>query len=420
MSTSSFPQGFLWGTATAGHQNEGNNTTSDTWFLENVTPTIFREPSGPACRSWDLWPADLDLVQGMGLNAFRFSIEWARIEPEQGLINEEALAHYGQVIQGCLERGLAPVVTFCHFTAPHWFAARGGWLHEEAADDFAAYCTLITERWGEHFAAAVTLNEPNLELLLTIGGKLPQEALEAKGAMLRAAAEAAGTAIYRTSNVIEDGEMEAFQTAFTKAHKAARAAIKAVRPDLLVGVSIAMADEVALPGGEANRDARRAAVYDHWLEVAKDDDFIGVQNYERILHGPDGEVDAAADLPRNGMGTAVDAASLAGAVRYAHEKSGLPVLVTEHGIATGDDTLREQFIPAALEELAKEVGRGTPVLGYLHWTLLDNFEWIFGYGMQLGLHEVNRETFERTPKPSAAAYAAAVSAYATEVDIIRV
>ncbi|HYP72521.1 MAG TPA: family 1 glycosylhydrolase, partial [Microbacterium sp.] len=215
-----------------------------------------------------------------------------------------------------------------------------------------------------------------------------------------------GSARYFAGNVIPQAAQAEFQLAFTVAHRAAKAAIKARRSDLPVGVSIAISDEYALPGGEAHRDARRARTYDHWLEVARDDDFIGVQNYERTVHGPDGEV--VPDGARNGMGTVIEPASLAGAVRYAHEVSGVPVMVTEHGLQSDDDTQRAQFIPAALELLAAEIAAGVPVLGYFHWTLMDNFEWIFGYGPKLGLFEVDRETFARTAKPSAAAYAHAV------------
>ncbi|MFC7342896.1 family 1 glycosylhydrolase [Saccharopolyspora griseoalba] len=401
-----FPADFLWGVALAGHQNEGDNERSDIWFLERTAPTLFQEPSGPACRGYQRWPEDLDTVAGLGLNAFRFSVEWARVEPERGEVSAEALDHYEQVVDGALERGLAPVVTFNHFAAPHWFSAAGSWLAADAAERFAAQCDRVTARFGDRIAAGVTINEPNLEQLLQAGGKLPAEAETTKREMLAAAARAAGTERYFASNVIPSDAQPDFQAAFTRAHRAAKSAIKARRGDLPVGVSIAMADEVALPGGEQHRDARRAAVYDHWLAVAREDDFIGVQNYERIFHGPDGEV--VPEGPRNGMNSVIDPASLAGAVRYAHRVAGVPVLVTEHGLQTEDDAQRAEFIPAALDLLGDEVGAGTPVLGYLHWTLMDNFEWIFGYGPKLGLLAVDRETFDRTPKPSAKAYAAAV------------
>ncbi|MCX5529813.1 family 1 glycosylhydrolase [Streptomyces sp. NBC_00006] len=403
MTHTNLPDGFLWGVATAGHQNEGDNTASDTWFLEHTTPSLFREPSGPACRGYEQWESDLDLVAGLGLNAFRFSVEWARVEPEQGVVSTEALDHYERKVDGCLERGLAPLVTFNHFTGPHWFAASGSWTGADAPARFAEQCDRVMARFGDRIAYAVTLNEPNLEQLLQTGGKLPAEAEQLKTLMLAAAARTAGTGTYASANVIPADRQGEFQEAFTRAHRAAREAIKARRGDLPVGVSIAIADEVAAPGGEERRDAKRAAVYDHWLREARDDDFIGVQNYERIVHGPDGEV--RGDGERNGMGTAIAPDSLAGAARYAHEVSGVPILVTEHGIQTPEDTQRAAFIPAAIDALATEVQAGTPVLGYCHWTLMDNFEWIFGYGAQLGLHEVDRDTFERRPKPSAKAYA---------------
>lgn len=139
--------------------------------------------------------------------------------------------------------------------------------------------------------------------------------------------------------------------------------------------------------------------------LARDDDFVGVQNYERLVYGPDGLVPPPDGAVVNGMGTAVDPDSLRGAVEYAHEVSGVPVLVSEHGVSTPDDGIRSAFIPPSLEGLAAAIAHGVPVLGYCHWTLMDNFEWIFGYGPKLGLHEVDRETFARTAKPSSRVYA---------------
>ncbi|EWS82638.1 family 1 glycosylhydrolase [Brachybacterium phenoliresistens] len=406
----SFPSDFLWGVATAGHQSEGENTASDIWTLERTRPSLFRERSGPACGSYHRFEEDLDLVAGMGLNAYRFSVEWARIEPHRGEVVVAELDHYEQVVDAALARGLAPIVTLNHFASPHWFAAAGSWLAADAAELFARQCDRVMARLGDRIAAAVTLNEPNLEQLLQAGSKLPPEAEQLKEDMLAAAARDAGTAQYFASNVIPARAQAAFQEGFTRAHRAARDAVKDRRGDLPVGVSIAIADDVALPGGEAHRDARRAAVYDHWLDVAREDDFIGVQNYERFHFDAGGEVSPGADDEVNGMGSVAAAGSLAGAVRYAHQRSGVPVLVTEHGMQTEDDSRRAAFIPDALAELGQEIAAGTPVLGYCHWTLLDNFEWISGYGSKLGLVAVDRASLERSPKPSCAAYAAAVRA----------
>lgn len=412
---SPFPENFLWGVATSGHQTEGDNTTSDTWVLENTTPTIFAEQSGPACQSWERWEEDLDLVAQMGLTAYRFSIEWARVEPVRGEFSGTALDHYEAIVDGCLARGVAPIITLSHFTSPHWFAAGGAWLAADAPELFARYCTAVAERIGDRVHAAVTLNEPNLEQVLVAAGVMPPHVQDLKRQMLEAAAEDAGSRIYRSANVILPEEFEEFQQAFTRAHRAGKAALKAVNPNLPVGVSVAICDEYALPGGEESRDAKRAEVYDYWLHVARHDDFIGVQNYERVVHGPQGPVAPAPDAVVNDMGTVVEPASLAGAATYAHQVTGVPVLVTEHGMATNDDALRAKFIPEALNLLGERIAEGLPVLGYCHWTLLDNFEWVSGYGMKLGLIEVDRSKFTRTPKRSAGVYEEFVRQTVTEL-----
>lgn len=409
MSREPFPADFYWGVATAGHQNEGNNTTSDTWFLEHTTPSVFREPSGSACNSWELWPNDLDLVARLGLNAFRFSVEWARVEPNAGEFAQSALDHYAAVVDGCIERGLAPVVTFNHFTSPHWFASRGGWLNPEAPELFARYCDAVMDRFGDRIAIALTFNEPNLPQLLS-WLDLPDFVTKLERETLDAASAAAGVERYRVANVMLAEDFDAIRHGMTLGHQRATAAIKSRRPELPVGFSLAIVDDVAAPGGEQLRDRKRAEVYEHWLELASHDDFIGVQNYERRFYGPDGLLPPADGALLNQMGSTVVPDSLRGAVEYAYSRARVPILVTENGVSTDDDRIRAGFIEPALVGLAAAMRAGVPVLGYLHWTLMDNFEWVFGYGQQLGLHEVNRETFERIPKPSAAAYAAAVRA----------
>jgi len=178
-----------------------------------------------------------------------------------------------------------------------------------------------------------------------------------------------------------------------------------VRPDLPVSISLAMLDDQAV-GKASIRDRMRGELYGEWLKVASADDFIGVQNYERALWGDKGRLPAPAGATVNWSGTEVWAPSLGGAVRYAHEATGVPILVSEHGVGTDDDAIRAKFIPEALAGLKAAMDDGVPVLGYCHWSLLDNFEWIFGYKPKFGLVSVDRTTFARTPKPSAAVYGA--------------
>ncbi len=402
--STAFPKGFLWGASTAGHQVEGNNTNSDQWLLENVTPTITGARSGDAVNSLEQWPADLDVVKAIGLNSYRFSLEWARIEPDQGMFSLAMLDHYKRIVDGCRARGITPVLTFNHYTTPRWFAAQGGWLHPQSPALFTRFC----ERAARHLAAdvgmATTLNEPNLAKLLPL--VLPPQFIGGLRANLAAAARAANVPKFVVANTVPPEDVAGVTANMLKGHKAARDAIKGVRPDLPVGVSLAMADDQTV-GPNSLRDAKRAELYGEWLEAAKGDDFIGVQNYERNIWDAKGKMEPPAGGPRNFRGAEVYAPSLAGAVRYAHQATGIPVVVTEHGVGTNDDTVRAALIPAALRDLKVSMDDGVPVKGYLHWSLLDNYEWGAGFDDgRFGLCAVDRKTWKRTPKPSAAVYGA--------------
>lgn len=398
-----FPKGFLWGAATAAYQVEGNNVNSDVWAMEHAHPTVYMEPSGDAANSYALWPADLDLVKRLGLNSYRFSLEWARIEPGKGEFSVAMLEHYKAMIEGCRARGLVPVVTFNHFTTPIWFAAQGGWANPESPSLFARYC----ERAARHLAAgigyATTLNEPNLSgvLDLVLPGDIGPRLLDADKAMQAAAAREHGVARFLPGNPLYVADPQVVQANLLAGHKAGRDAIKAVRPDLPVGVSLAIIDDQAAGEGSL-RDAMRDKLYRPWLEAARGNDFIGVQNYERTVWDDKGRLPPPKGAETNDAGAEIYPASLADVVRYAHTASGAPVMVTEHGVNAADDRKRVRLIPAALKELKRAIDDGVPVLGYMHWSLIDNYEWVFGYGPQFGLCTLDRKTFKRTPKPSAA------------------
>jgi beta-glucosidase len=399
--THRFPANFLWGAATAGHQVEGNNINSDCWLLENVKPTTFAEPSRDAANSFELWPTDLDLVKNMGLNSYRFSLEWARIEPEPGLFSMAMLDHYKRMIEGCRARGITPIVTFNHFTTPRWFAATGGWSEARSIGLFARFCDKAARHLAKDIGYATTLNEPNLAGLLQ--PLLPPEVSIGDKAMSRAAARALGVETFSAGNALFSDDPDTLQKNMRAGHKAGRDAIKSVRGDLPVGVSLAMFDDQAV-GANSLRDAKRAHFYGAWLDAVKGDDFVGVQNYERSVWTDKGKLDPPADARRNMMGAEVYPPSLAGAVRYAYAQAGIPIIVTEHGVGTEDDSLRAWLIPNALIELKKAIDDGVPVKGYMHWSLIDNFEWIFGYKPKYGLHSLDAKTFVRTPKPSAAVF----------------
>ena len=398
----SFPSRFLWGAATAGHQVEGNNVNSDVWAVEHVKPSSFSESSGDACDSFHRWPIDLDIVKSLGLNAYRFSVEWSRIEPAEGEFSVAMLDHYKAMIDGCRARGLRPVVTLNHFACPRWFAVRGGWANADAPRLFARYADRVARHMANGIHALVTLNEPNLMPLLR--WKLPPQVFGNSAAIRVAAGSAYGSDNFVSMFIESVEQTEAIQSILIAAHKAARTAVKAVRSDLPVGVSLAIEDDQAIGVG-SRIEAKRAKCYAPWLEAARTDDFIGVQNYERARVGSDGDLPVPVDAPKSTRGTELYPASLAGAVRYAYAMAKVPVMVTEHGVGTDDDRQRAAFIPAALRQLKLAIDDGVPVLGYIHWSLLDNFEWVFGYGPKFGLCSVDRTTFKRTPKPSASVLA---------------
>lgn len=405
-STAQFPNRFLWGTSTAGHQIDGGDKHADTTFLEHVTPSVFKEPAGLADNSWNMWQTDLDLIRDHGLNAYRFSVEWSRIEPEQGVVDGAALDHYDRQVDACLDRGITPALTLSHFTAPDWFARQGSWFNPQAADWFADECSRVMERLGDRAAFAVTFNEPNLPHILAMGG-LPPEAIELQRACLEAATAKAGVPKYRAGNVAIPEEFDELEDGFKRAHRAAVAAIRAVSPSVPVGLSLSVMDDTYVTErGKELCQQRRNACYGTWVDAVQGDDFIGVQNYEQLVFGDDGILPSPEGEPVNGMGTAIRPESLAHAVLYVHELTSLPVVVTEHGISTDDDTLRCTFIKESLNPLIHLVRDGVPVKGYFHWTLMDNFEWVSAYDSRLGLCSVDREsgTFERIPKPSFAVY----------------
>ena len=397
-----FPRGFVWGASTAAHQVEGNNVASDVWLLENVAPTLFAEPSGDAADSFELWATDLDLARQLGLNAYRFSLEWARIEPEQGRYSIAMLDHYKAIVDGCRARGLTPVVTFNHYTTPLWFAARGGWVADDSPALFAAFCDRAARHLAAGIAYARTLNEPNISLMFS--ALLTPAVAAAVGPRLRAMNEAAsracGSPAFANVIIPYQADIPKVQEHLLAAHAQARAAIKAARTDLPVGVALAIRDEQDAEGQNVAA-ARRRSFYGPWLDAARGDDFVGVQNYARAVWRGDTQLPAPEGSRRNGAGEEVYAPSLANAVRYAHAAAGVPVLVTEHGVGSDDDSLRAWLIPESLRELHKVIAEGVPLLGYMHWSLLDNFEWMQGFRTHFGLCSVDRTTFARQPKPSA-------------------
>jgi beta-glucosidase len=399
--TNPFPHDFLWGVATAGHQVEGNNVNSDTWFLERLPGTIFAEPSGDAVDHYHRYREDIALIARLGFTSYRFSLEWARIEPEEGYFSTAELDHYKRVLEACVEHDLTPVVTFHHFTSPRWLLQLGGWESDRTPELFARYCDRAMAHLGQLIGVACTLNEPNLPWLLEsfgIGGEAPEN----RGSipMWAAAAERLGVDA-STVAPFQFCSTEAGFNVKVAAHKAATAAIKAHRPDLQVGWTLANSDIQSLPGGEEIADRVRRDVNERFLEASRDDDFVGIQTYGRTVYGPDGHAPAPDGVATNQMGEEIYPQALEATIREAHRVAAIPVIVTENGLATEDDTQRVAYYKTAVDAVASCLAEGIDVRGYIAWTAFDNFEWIFGYRPKFGLIAVDRATQKRTPKGSA-------------------
>lgn len=390
------PKGFLWGTATAAHQIEGNNVNSDFWLAESVKPTLFQEPSLDACDSYHRYAEDIALAASLGFNAHRFGIEWARIEPEPGKFSEAELDHYLRILEECHKHGLAPVVTYSHWTVPRWFAAKGGFEHPDSPQIFARFAEKATAKLGPLIAAASTFNEANIARIIQARPEL--KAIEPLvRAMLAACAKASGSDRFASVLFADLAKSEANQV---RAHELAFDAIKAGPGTFPVGVTISMQDVQGV-GPDNKAAAFEDAIYGPWIAQAAKADFIGVQTYTRIRVDANGIVPPAKDAELTAAGYEFYPESLAATIRYAARKTGKPIYVTENGIGTDDDTRRIAYIDRALAGVRACIDDGIDVRGYIHWSLLDNFEWVFGYKQRFGLVAVDRTTFNRTPKPSA-------------------
>lgn len=389
---SRLPQQFLWGAATAAHQVEGNNVHSDCWALEHAQPSLFVEPSGDAADHYHRYAEDIGIAADLGFNAYRFSVEWARIEPEPGFVSHAALDHYRRVADACLARGVAPAVTLHHFTQPRWMAARGGLASDEFVPRFAEQAARVA-RALDGLALVCTINELNLP------------AMAARYFRDRASPEQCAAAEHALGAPLEAfflySQEEAIFGNGLAAHRAARDAIRAERADLAVGMTLAIHEEAAEPGAEAIRDRRRESYYTPFLDAAEEDDFVGIQTYARMTSRADGSVGVAKGGVQTTMGWEDRPEAIGAVCEWVASRWKVPIVVTENGYVGPDDDRRSVFLEAAIGGVRRAMADGADVRGYFYWSLLDNFEWMLGYGQKFGLVAVEGRAKERRIKPSA-------------------
>jgi beta-glucosidase len=385
-----FPAGFLWGAATAAHQVEGGNTNNDWWDFEHDPASAARESSGDGIDQFHRYVEDFALLKSLGHNCHRLSLEWSRIEPAPGEFSQSALAHYRRMLTALADAGLTGFVTLHHFTLPRWFAAQGGWLGPEAVPLFERYCRRVVAELGDLMPFVCTINEPQM---VALHGYL--EGCHPPGIT--------NAVLWRRAGRV-----------LLDAHHAAVRAVRdgrgGSRPGLVVQLPLlapARDDETC----RAFCDRMRAEIVDLHLDGLTENDpgdWLGVQYYRKQWVDPASPwlfADPPAGFARTQMGWAVYPDGLRQMLHRA-AATGLPLYVTENGIATEDDTERLDYLESHLAAVAQARAEGADVRGYIHWSAFDNFEWSEGYGPKFGLIAVDRDKdFTRVPKPSAYAFA---------------
>jgi len=400
-----FPANFLFGAATASHQVEGNNRDSDWWEYEQAGLMPFE--SGLGCDHYHLYNEDFDLAQSWGHNCHRLSVEWSRIEPREGEWNEMAVAHYIDVFDALRQRNIEPIVTLNHFTLPAWFLRRGGWAAKDAPAIFARFAGRFVKQAGKSVSYWVTINEPTVYVQQAyINGEWPP---------LKSRSWIAAIKVLRN---------------LARAHSMAYSEIKSADMNAIIGYAHSAMDvQPCNPRRLADRSTSAARNFllnslflrligmrPNRLESKQENlDFIGINYYSRCCvsagaFGPSWLIGRACKLDhhencgtRSSIGWEMYPMGLA-TVLDQFSAYGIPMLVTENGIATNDDHLRCQFLTEHLQVISDSLVEGKNILGYVHWSLIDNFEWHHGFAARFGLAEVDFETLERHARPSAELY----------------
>ncbi len=379
-----FPADFLFGAATSAHQVEGRNDGCDWWAWEAKGGA--KDVSGDACDHYRLYPDDIALLRDLGLQSYRFSVEWARIEPQEGSFDAAELRHYRDMVDLCRKVGVEPIVTLHHFTLPTWLSAAGGVLAPRSDELFARYCRTVAEALQGQVRWVVTINEPVILVLMGYlqgvwppGERSPRDAVRAAGRLV-------------------------------SWHRRAFRAIRAVDPDMRLGVAKHWIDFRPLDAGNPlHRLGSRVQhhLFNRWyLERVKSvSDFIGINYYARqyataLLR----QVPLATPGdPRTEMGWSIAPEGLRATLESA-KAYGLPLIVTENGIACQHDEDRIRYIDSHLAAVRQAMSGGADVRGYQYWSLLDNFEWAEGYRPKFGLVAVDRSNQRRTVRESARHY----------------
>lgn len=380
----------MWGAATSAHQVEGGNVHNDWWEWEKKTPGVDR--SGMASDHWNRWQEDVELASSLGHTAHRLSVEWSRIEPKEGQWSRAAIEHYRQVLGELQNKGLKTFVTLHHFTNPQWLARKGGWLNGETPELFERYARFVAQQLGEVVDFWITINEPMVYATQSYWrGVWPPQ--------------------HRSL-----WEMQKVVRAMAAGHRKAYRAIHQVLPAPKVGMAKNLV--AYLPEFIGQIDDQLVARAENWwfnhflyLLTGDTHDFLGVNYYFtrtlRVKLLPPRLTEVPWEGARSDMGWPISPEGLTHVLLHM-KRYKLPIYITENGLADADDSRRADFIRSHLRAVEAAQAQGSDVRGYLHWSLLDNFEWAEGFKPRFGLVAVDYATGERTVRPSAYVYKAII------------
>jgi beta-glucosidase len=415
-----FPKGFLWGASTASHQVEGGNYNQWTvWELENAqrlastakerlhwmpkwdsVKQYATDPenylSGDGVKHYDLYKKDFDLIQKLNLNSFRFGIEWSRIQPKQGEWDEAEIQHYKDYVNELLDRGIEPIMNLWHWTMPVWFTDLGGFEERSNIKYFKAFVAKVCEELPvKKLKYVITLNEPNV---YSSFGYLTGEWPPSK------------KSLWSTLRVYKN---------LVTAHKKSYKVLKKANPKLQIGVAAQLANiQAKRPQNLFDLFATRWMRYfwNWWFlnRIKRHQDFVGFNYYftdyyrfADLKHLKEMQVfhTANPNQPKNDLGWYMEPEGVYPLlVRvWAHYKK--PIMITENGLADKDDEHRRWWIEETIVAMERAISEDIELIGYMHWSLLDNFEWAYGWWPQFGLVHVDRKTMKRTIRPSAKFYA---------------
>lgn len=396
--TRRFPEGFLWGTATSAHQVEGGNNKNDWWRWEHEDSHIVDGTvSGRACEEYTLYEEDFTLAaEELGTNSHRLSIEWSRIEPEDGEWDMDEVLHYRRVLEALKRRGMTTMVTVWHFTLPLWFADRGGWAAPGAVARFRRFAHFLAAELGDLVDLWVTINEPLVYLAQSyvVGGWPPGKHNAISSVRVFSVLCRAHRAAYKAIHQVIDRNGEKAKVGIAKnviTYEPYR------RYSLVDAVAVRIMD--------------RLFNHQFFFWTKHTHDFIGLNYYfhyrikylpTRVsqffyeVHTENREVsDLGWEINPQGIFDAIMSLG-----RY-----GRPVYITENGLADADDGKRPRVMVATLKEVYHAIQAGADVRGYFHWSLIDNFEWEKGFTGRFGLIAIDYATQKRTPRRSAYVYA---------------